>query len=525
LSSAHELAAHPIAEVAPLLLPALVSREVRAIAEQSAREQGRADRARNLERHISALTGRLLAPGGWASGARRATAEPSSTGRARPYDESTLRKSARRMSADGASRVVEQQLEAQVRSAVGAQSVTAYTDMYDQVYWTKKLAYAAPIGALGNRLLAATYFGMTFVRPTEGPLLAYHLSWHKPASPLFDALDVLHARPSRHRWLTAHVGLHILDRGTQGDTVLQWCVERRIPYLTLSNGVMHWRRYKNPTHHTPTGVPIFVRTDRRLVDVKISSAVRSTPPRTIVFPARPDKGEASVRSIRYRTAAKLSDAQIESLDELYKSRWPDNENPIKALVAVGFGVNRDRTLDVTTSRGLDGELARAKQAITKRDVAIRSLDRRDDRDAERERNKLLRKQTIARRKLRSLDRKAARVEKGARSNRGGEMLCKLLTLLLFNALALLLSRSAIHAVRMMTPHRVRELLLGRAAMARVEREHVILVVEPIFEPTDRDHQAELVRLFNAERLQIRGMSVNLRVRDPTSHNAPLRIAA
>jgi hypothetical protein len=247
------------------------------------------------------------------------------------------------------------------------------------------------------------------VQPEQGALLAYHTSWHKPASPLFDALEALHAHPSRHRWLTTHVGLHILDRGTQGDTMLRWSLERGIPYLTLSNGAAYWRQYRDPTHHTATGIPIFVRIDSRLADAKVSNAVRTTAPRTIVFPARPDKGEASVRSIRYRTAAKLSDKQIESLDELYKSRWPDNENPIKALVAVGFGVNRDRTLDVTTSRGIDGELARAQQAIDTLDASLHTLRKRDDRDAERERGKLMRKRKTARRKLHAAQRKAARV--------------------------------------------------------------------------------------------------------------------
>ena len=47
--------------------------------------------------YLGALIGRLMNPGGWVAGARRAGAEPLWTGRRRPYDESTLRKQARKM--------------------------------------------------------------------------------------------------------------------------------------------------------------------------------------------------------------------------------------------------------------------------------------------------------------------------------------------------------------------------------------------------------------------------------------------
>ena len=48
----------------------------------------------------------------------------------------------------------------------------------DQPHYTKKYAHAAPIGRLGNRLLAAAYFGLTTAAIPSGPTLFLHLSWH-----------------------------------------------------------------------------------------------------------------------------------------------------------------------------------------------------------------------------------------------------------------------------------------------------------------------------------------------------------
>src|SRR5262249_55428726 len=160
----------------------------------------------------------------WVAGARHAGAEPIWTGRDRPYDESTLRKGARQLAQHGGTeclaRVVEETVERAVAES-GAKAV-AYTDMFDQVYWTKEPSHAAPIASRGNRLLAATYFGMSFVRPENGPALAYHVSWHKPASPLQDGLEALCAAPRRAEWLTENVRLHIWDRGGSGRPTLRW---------------------------------------------------------------------------------------------------------------------------------------------------------------------------------------------------------------------------------------------------------------------------------------------------------------
>jgi len=105
-----------------------------------------------IETHLGALVGRLMSPGGWVAGERRTGAEPIWTGRARPYNESTLRKQARQLARRGGTDVVAGAVEAQVHKAVAASGARAmaYTDMYDQVYWTKKPAYAAPIGNRGN---------------------------------------------------------------------------------------------------------------------------------------------------------------------------------------------------------------------------------------------------------------------------------------------------------------------------------------------------------------------------------------
>ena len=204
-----------LTEVASLLLPALIETEIAQVARELAAHKEQPARQALHRLHLRAMAGRMLAPGGWVAGLRRAGAEPWTTGRARPYDESTLRKSARAMVGAGAVPIAERALLDQVRGHVGSRAVTAFTDLYDQVNWTKEDAWAGPVGGLGNRILACTYFGLTFVRVEKGPTLALHVSWHKPASPLIDALVALHGEPDRALWLREHVVLQVLDRGTQ----------------------------------------------------------------------------------------------------------------------------------------------------------------------------------------------------------------------------------------------------------------------------------------------------------------------
>jgi hypothetical protein len=489
--------------------------------------------------HLMALAGRLLQNGGWVGGERVAAAEPLLTHRARPYDESTLRKSARALSARGAVAAAEQVLERQVQKAVGSADVAAFTDVHDQVYWTKKLAWAAPVGNLGNRRLGCTYFGLTFVRSETGPCLAYHVSWHKPATPLRDTVEALHQSEARHRWLSAHVAVHVLDRGTQGDPMLRWMLAQGIPYLTLTNGSVHWRRYRHPDHHTSLDVPIFVRPDLRLNDAPGSSMGQAIAPRHILFPAHPDQGLEGGRALRYRTAADLSDEAIEQLDQTYKQRWPNNENPIKDLLAVGFGRNLDRTLDPTTSRGHDGQVARLTGQLDAHDQTLARLASQPLTEA----LELLRaksatkpvravwKPSVAEQKKRAskqekLDRQQATPEiKGSRADRGGEHLCKVLTALVWNALALILWKSPVAWVQTMSVARVCQLLVRCSALAVVEKGRVTLWVEAVGTEEDQADQEEVVRLVNEARLEAGGSRLEMKIRDPAGKSRLLRVAA
>lgn len=459
-----------------------------------------------------------MTPGGWCAGARRAGTEPLWTGRARPYDESTLRQGLHALVDAGAVPVATRLLEQQVAGVVGERTVAAYTDIFDQVFWTKRPAHAAPIGSMGKRLLAAVYFGMTFVRPEGGPLLAYNVTWHKPASPLLDAFQALHADEARHAWLNEHVALHIADRGTKGDPVLRWCLRNGVPYLTVScrRHKLWLQRYRHPTHKTwRYRRPIFVRPDKRLQGTERGPG-RVVAPRTIVFPARPNQPEDG-RAIEYRTAAELTRAQVEGLDETYKARWPNNENPIKALQAVGFGANLDRTLRVMPSRGHDGKVERSKAALAKTEERLVAAV------AEGKKVKRLKEQRRTQeRRLKKLQEEPQ--EKGARANEGRELLVKVLSLMLFNVLSVLLWKSRDAAVRQMTLPRVRELLLGKSALGCLAGGELALWIEPMLTPRDQAHQSELVRLVNAEQIIARGAKIRIRIRDSSINQLDLRVS-
>lgn len=510
--------AQPVSSVASVLLPALVAPALEQMA-QRLDPQGDTP----VHQHLVALTGRLLCGGGWAEGQRHAGAEPLATGRVRAYDESTVRKAARALTRQGAVSVAEDLLQRQVHRTTGQASVEAFTDLFDQVYWTKKDTWAAPVGNLGNRLLACTYFGMTFVRPEGGPCLAYHVSWHKPASPLLDAVQALHHHDDRHRWLLRHVSVHILDRGTQGDPALTWMLAQGIPYLTLAQRSVQWKRYQNPTHFTPTGVPIFDRPDLRLHDAAMGVEGRLTEPRVVIFPARPEQGDEHGRGLVYRTAARLLPAQIEELSGTYKARWPNNENPIKGLVAVGFDRNLDRTLEATTSRGHDGQVERLSQAITAHDERLAKQANEPGRQAAKQRETEAKKRQQKATKLAKLQRQAE--EKGVRSDEGGEHLCKVLMLMLWNALAVLLWKSPLEAVRTMTLGRVCTLLVRQHALAVVEAERTTLWVEAVGSREDREHQTEVVRLVNEARLRVGGSGLRVKIRDPAEKRQELRVSA
>jgi hypothetical protein len=501
-----------------------------------------APKADLIEMQLGALAGRLMSSGGWVGGERRAGAEPLVTGRTRPYDESTLRKYARQWARRGGSDVIARVVEAQVHQAVAAtgHKALAYTDMFDQVYWTKKLAYAAPVGNLGNRLLAATYFGLTFVRPHNGPALGYHVSWHKPASPLQDGLEAAYSDERRASWLTAQVQHHIWDRGGSGVKTLRWAAARRIPYVTVSRGSTRLSRYRRaPKVRTRSKLPVFVRPDRKVGRglMRRAKPVHRTKGRTkgrpppepepatpeeVIFPAHPDKGRRSRKALRYRTGRPVSKRRLRHMDRFYKTRWPSNENPIKALIAVGFDHNLDRGLTKTTSRGTDGKLARLEareQALLEEMKAFapttlpqtmggisRFVGKKKKCDEERERIAQIPQ------------------DKGARMPTGAEGFCKNLMLLMYNTLALLLMQSPLQQVQAMTLARVQELLLGRNFLACLDEQGTTLWIDPVPCSAERMLQQELVRLFNAQSLSVRGRPLFLRLRDPPGKSRPLRVS-
>jgi hypothetical protein len=472
--------------------------------------------------HLEALSGRLMAPGGWVAGARQAGAEPLWTGRSRPYDESTLRKAAHDLVRQGGTDPLARVVEATVNQAVmdsGAKAV-AYTDIYDQVYWTKKPAHAAPIGNRGNRLLAATYFGITFVRPKDGPALAYHVSWHKPASPLQDGLEALYAAPHRAVWLSANIRIHIWDRGGSGRPTLRWALRQRIRYLTVSRKSAHWTQFRRPPRlHTRRGIPVFVRRD---VSVAKGCPKGSTP-EEIIFPAHPRKGRASTRALRYRTAARLTRSELRKLDRVYKTRWPSNENPIKALIAVGFDRNLDRNLTPTTSRGTDGRLIRLEAREQSLHEAIKGFKPTTVPQAIRAARSLLRQKKAQQKERAAIA--ALPKNKGARMPTGAELLCKNLMVLMYNVLSLLLMKSPLAAVQTMTLARVQELLLGRSLVARLDKLGTTLWIDPVHSPSDRIFQEELVRLVNDRSLSLQGRPLRMRILDPPAKTRPLRLSA
>jgi hypothetical protein len=231
---------------------------------------------------------------------------------------------------------------------------------------------------------------------------------------------------------------------------------------------------------------------------------KGSTPEEVVFPAHPDKGRTSTKALRYRTGRPLSKTVLRKLDRVYKSRWPCNENPIKALVAVGFDRNLDRGLTKTTSRGTDGELARleAREQTLVAEVetfAPTTLPQM--------------KQGIRRfyHKKSKCDNQRARIaqtpqDKGARMPTGAEGLCKNLMLLMYNALAVLLMKSPLREVQAMSLLRVHELLLGRSLLTCLDHQGTTLWIDPVPSTSERLLQQELVRLFNEQALTLRGVA-------------------
>ena len=309
---------------------------------------------------------------------------------------------------------------------------------------------------------------------------------------------------------------------------LRWAADRGIPYLTVSRGSTRLTRYRRaPRAHTRSKLPVFVRRDRKVRRAKgpRTKGARGQPkdstPEEVIFPAHPHKGRTSTKALRYRTGRPLRKAILRNLDRFYKTRWPCNENPIKALVAVGFDKNLDRGLTQTTSRGTDGELARLairEQALVEE---VKAFVPTTLPQAMQGMGRLYRKK-------KTCDDQRAQLEqtpkdKGARMPTGAEGLCKNLMLLMYNALLVVLMKSPLKEVQAMSLLRVHELLLGRSLLACLDPLSTTLWIDPVPSTAERLLQHELVRLFNEQSLALRGRRLFLRLRDPPAEMRPLRI--
>ena len=343
------------------------------------------------------------------------------------------------------------------------------------------------------------------MRAGSGPLLAYHVSWHKPATPLLDGLQETYASAERASWLGANVELYIGDRGGAGSPTLEWAMSQGIPFLTVMPGSMQWTQYQHPRTHTPLGVPVFVRPDASLLGWQCFEG--APVPREIVFPAHPEKGTASTKALRYKSTAALNDADLQALDQLYKTRWPNNENAIKDLLSAGFDRNLDRTLVLSTSRGTDGKLARLGAQRGRVMGEIAELERSPLDRATRS------KIATRHKKLDVIRQKSALLEapptKSTRAPRGAELLVKVLTMIAFNALRLVLARSTCAAIRVMSIGRVRELLLARSVVTVIEADTLRLHLEPIRDARERELQRQLVDVFNDTGLTLAGRTLSL----------------
>jgi hypothetical protein len=107
---------------------------------------------------------------------------------------------------------------------------------------------------------------------------------------------------------------------------------------------------------------------------------------------------------------------------------------------------------------------------------------------------------------------------------GAEPLCKNLMLLMYNVLAVLLTRSPIATVQTMSPLRVHELLLGRSILACLDKHGTTLWIDPVTNTSERLLQEELVRLFNGQALSLSGRRLYLRLHDPPGKRRALRVS-
>lgn len=453
---------------------------------------------------LGAMIPRALHDGSWADAARFAGGEGYVTGRARAYDESTLRQAALRADREGLSQHVQAAVWLQVRRAcAGGGAVVAHTDVFDQPYYTKKPAHAGPIGRLGNRLLAATYFGLTTVQLPTGSVLWAHLSWHKPASPLRDALEDLFADPARLRWWRLHVRLHVWDRGGNGDPLLAWAGGLGVLYLTLGRESAELWRFHAPTARTDTGLALSLRSDRRL------RGSRARGPWEAIVPAKASDATCT-RGLRFRVAAPLTEGDLRGLTDTYKTRWPAMENHLKAAQARGFGRNRTRSLALVVSRGIDGQRTRLQ---ARESHLLATLEAQNEGSGSPATFAAMQKTSgqVLRVQSRRVALEKAAPRKGARPAGGAERLYKWLLLATHNALTLLQQQDASRELREMDLPRLYSLLLGRSATVRVHANELAVYIDPVLAAADRRAQEALLALFNHAKLRCRGRSIVLRL--------------
>ncbi|MDP3218135.1 MAG: hypothetical protein Q8S73_28780 [Deltaproteobacteria bacterium] len=230
----------------------------------------------------------------------------------------------------------------------------------------------------------------------------------------------------------------------------------------------------------------------------------------MIVPAQPDDPDAT-RGIRFRSAVAFTEAELLSLNALYKSRWPSMENELKALQSQGFGRNRTRRLELVVSRGTDGEVARLRAREERWRGKVRELE------AEPLSGKAVGRLIAAAGKVEQARARQAAVVaaaplKHARVEGGAERLGK--WLLVHNAMARALATSPDEDVRVMAPTTVGELLLGQSALTVVETERLTMWVDALDAAEDRRRQAALVEVFNSLGLRCRGSAgvIHLRQR-------------
>lgn len=179
---------------------------------------------------------------------------------------------------------------------------------------------------------------------------------------------------------------------------------------------------------------------------------------------------------------------------------------MRALQARGFGRNRMRHLELTVSRGTEGELARLRAHEATLQEKLDELEQQPFHRKTHERFLAMARRVYqARQKRESFEANAAR--KNARVEGGGERLGKWLHMMVHNALLLALAGSPDEAARAMSPETVFELLLGRPALTRIEDGRLTMWVDALEGADDQRRQEAVVACFNKLGLRCRGKEI------------------